>query len=122
MLNAEQVGNRKLFKVNQKHPLYDEIKSIVSKYFGLDVVIDQIVKKLGQLDAVYLTGDIAKGTDSGLIDLIFVGEIDQPFLIKLIQKAETLIHRKIRYLIYSQEEFEKQSEENQNQPLLIWQK
>ena len=107
MLITEVQGNKKLFSVNQKHPLYSEINSIVRKYFGLDVVVDWIAKRLGDLKAVYLTGDIAQGKDSDLIDLILVGEVDQPYLLKLIEKAEKLIHRKIRYLIYSEDEFEK---------------
>lgn len=120
MLHTEQVGNRKLFKVNQKHPLYSEIKSIVSKYFGLNVVIDHIIRKIGNLEAVYLIGDIARGKDSKIIDLIFVGVIDQGFLIDLIQKAEKLIQRKIRYIIYSMEEYNALSIQSKKEGLLIW--
>jgi hypothetical protein len=105
MLHSELQGNRKLFKVNRLHPLYSEITSIVRKYFGLDVIIDSIANRLGNLKAVYLTGEIAKGRDIGLIDLVLVGDIDQSYLLQLIAKAEALIKRKIRYLIYSEEEF-----------------
>lgn len=119
MLHSEVQGNRKLFKVNAGHPLYNEINSIVKKYFGLDVIIEWIAKRLGNLKAVYLTGDIAKGKDVGLIDLILVGDINQQYLLKLIEKAEKLIKRKIRYLIYSPEEFNT-SEEKENGALLVW--
>ena len=105
MLHSAHQGNRKLFTVNDQHPLYGEINSIVKKYFGLDVIVEWIAKKLGNLKAVYLTGDIAHGKDAALIDLILVGDIDQQYLLKLIQKAENLIKRKIRYLIYSEGEF-----------------
>jgi hypothetical protein len=119
MLHTEVKGNKKLFSVNQEHPLYSEIHSIVRKYFGLDVVVDWIAKRLGDLKAVYLTGDIAQGKDSDLIDLILVGEVDQPYLLKLIEKAEKLIHRKIRYLIYSEEEF-KSIRKSRVELLLVW--
>jgi hypothetical protein len=119
MLHSEQQGNRKLFKVNAGHPLYNDINSIVKKYFGLDVIVEWIAKRLGNLKAVYLTGDIAKGRDVGLIDLILVGDIDQQYLLKLIEKAEKLIKRKIRYLIYSETEFNK-SPERKNGALLVW--
>ena len=105
MLQTEVKGNRKLFRVNRHHPLYDEINSIVRKYFGLDVIVENIAKRLGHLDSVYLTGDIAKGKDSGIIDLIFVGDVDQGYLVQLIAKAEKLIKRKVRYLVYSAKEF-----------------
>ena len=119
MLHSELKGNRKLFKVNDQHPLYGEINSIVRKYFGLDVVVDWIAKRLGNLKAVYLTGDIAKGKDVGLIDLILVGDIDQQYLLKLIEKAEKLIKRKIRYLIYSETEFLTVAQ-NDDDYLLVW--
>jgi predicted nucleotidyltransferase len=65
--------------VNDQHPLFDEINSIVKKHFGLDVIVERIAKRLGNLRAVYLTGDIARGKDVSLIDLIFVGDIDRPY-------------------------------------------
>ncbi|MCG8306759.1 MAG: ArsR family transcriptional regulator [Cytophagales bacterium] len=119
MLHSVQQGNRKLFKVNDQHPLYGEINSIVRKYFGLDVIVEWIAKRLGNLKAVYLTGDISKGKDVALIDLILVGDIDQPYLLQLIEKAEKLIKRKIRYLIYSESEF-KNSTESKDDYLLVW--
>jgi hypothetical protein len=119
MLHSKLLGNRKLFRVNAKHPLYNDINSIVKKYFGLDVIIEWIANRMGNLKAVYLTGDIAKGKDVGLIDLILIGDIDQQYLLTLIEKAEKLIKRKIRYLIYSEEEFN-MSRERENGALLVW--
>ncbi len=121
MLHSELLGNRKLFKVNEQHPLYNEINSIVRKYFGLDVIVEWIAKRLGNLRAVYLTGDIARGQDSDLIDLVLIGEIDQVYLLELIQKAEQLIHRKIRYLVFSENEFETYASKNSSL-LLMWNK
>jgi len=60
---------------------------------------------LGDLLKVYLVGDFAQGKDSTIIDLIFVGEnINANYLLKLVQKSERLIERKIRYMIFQQEE------------------
>ena len=55
MLHTEHQGNKKLFKVNLQHPLYNEINSIVKKYFGLDVIVEWIANRLGNLKTVYLT-------------------------------------------------------------------
>ena len=120
MLDSTLVGNRKVFKVNHSHPLYNEINSIVRKYFGLDVIVEKIARKLGQLEAVYLMGDIAKGKDTDVIDLVFVGEIDVRYLLDLINKAEKLIGRKIRYLNYSLLDFSKKHDLMRSDYLLIW--
>jgi len=119
MLKTEVQGNRKLFRVNQKHPLYNDINSIVRKYFGLDVIVENIAKRLGKLESVYLTGDIAKGRDSGIIDLVFVGNVDQNYLISLIGKAEKLIKRKVRYLVYNENDF-KNSDLEEKGLVLVW--
>jgi len=101
--------------------LYDEINSIVRKYFGLDVIVESIAKRLGNLRAVYLTGEIARGSDFSILDLIFVGDIDKQYLLSLIEKAEALIKRKIRYLVYTEEEFKNILTNNErNGYVLIW--
>jgi DNA-binding transcriptional ArsR family regulator len=119
MLYAELNGNKKLFRVNQNHPLYSEIHSIVRKYFGLDKIIEGIADRLGDLKSVYLTGDIAQGKDVDLIDLVLIGDIDQSYLLQLIRKTERLINRKIRYLIYNEEEFQVKRNQMSNL-LLVW--
>lgn len=119
MLKAEVKGNKKLFSANLDHPLYVDINSIVRKYFGLDVVIERIASRLGNLKAAYLTGDIAKGMDSQVIDLVLVGDIDQQYLLQLIDKCQKVINRKIRYLHYEEDEFKGQDTLEQNL-LLVW--
>jgi hypothetical protein len=120
LLHSSLDGNKRLFQVNQQHPLYNEINSIVRKFIGLDIVVENIAKRLGNLHAVYLTGEIVKGKDNEILDLIFVGDIDQAFLITCIEKAEGFIKRKVRYLIYPIDVFEKKK--NNGTMLLIWQK
>ena len=120
MLKSETIGNRRMFSVNDQHPLYGEINSIVRKYFGLDVIVENIAKRLGKLQAVYLTGDIARGRDTGIVDLVLVGDIDQTYLARLIPKCEALIERKIRYLVYSASEFQGTVVQDGKGMVLVW--
>lgn len=99
LLEGETRGNRKIFKANQKHPLFSEISSIVHKYFGFDVILEAVVNKLGDLERVYVTGELAKGIDTKEIDLLFVGNIDEAYLSQLVQKVEDMIQRKISTVI-----------------------
>nr|WP_245529525.1 hypothetical protein [Acetomicrobium mobile] len=52
-------------------------------------------------------GDYARGVDSGIIDLLLVGEADKAYLQNLIDKVEPMLHRKVRYLTLSEDELEK---------------
>ena len=64
-----------------------------------------VVKRLGTVHIAIITGDYAKGLDTGVIDLVMVGDIDKPQLKKYISKAEKLIKRKINSLVLTLAEF-----------------
>lgn len=104
MLHSFLEGNKKYFKANPLYPLYQEIHSILLKYIGIDQILDNILKRLGLLERAFLTGAFAQGRDSRVIDLILVGQLDKAYLIQLVEKSEKLIKRKIRYVIYDNEE------------------
>lgn len=121
MLNSSSEGNKKYFTANTKHPLFGEVHNILLKYIGFDQIIERVVQKLGEVDKVYVTGDLSRGMNSDIIDLLFVGNIDKAYLIELIEKAEELISKKIRYITYSREEALAIDWENYNtKPLLLW--
>lgn len=107
LLNAKSKGNKKFFRANTNHPLFPDIHNILLKHVGLDKVIDDVIIKLGKLECVYLVGDFAEGKDSSVIELAFVGDnINTGYLSKLVSKVEKLIHRTLKYDIYSKMEAE----------------
>ena len=75
-------------------------------YLGIShQIIENVLDKLGNVDKVYLTGDLALGKNNPFVDLVIVGDIDKTYLYQLIGKAETLIDKKIRVGLYLPEEF-----------------
>lgn len=121
MLTSFMNGRKKLFQANTDHPLFKEVHNILLKYIGFDKIIEDVVERLGDVQNVYVTGDFAKGLDSQIIDLIFIGNIDKGYLIRLIERTEGLIKRKIRYIVYTSDEKEQIDWSNlENKPLLLW--
>ena len=122
LLTADKKGNKKIYHANTQHPLFPEINSLLMKYVGIDQVIEKVIKKLGKLDAVYLVGELAKGKDSPIIDLWFVGEtIDKNYLLELVEKVEEALERKLRYIIINSKEFQDfLKKKNKNELLLLW--
>ena len=122
LLKSFTKGNRKYFQANNSHPLFRDIHNIILKYVGIDKVVENVVHKLGDLDRIFLIGEFAEGRDNGIIDFIFVGEnLDTAYLLRLIEKAEKLIHRKVRYLVMNKKEFEEYATKNGNGGvLLLW--
>ena len=95
----------KNYVFNQGHPMFKTLRGIIMQFVGLDQIVDQIIKKLGNLNQVYLTGDLAEGRNSPFVDLVIVGEVDKTYLYQLIEKAEPLIQKKIRVGVYKNVEF-----------------
>ncbi|MEZ4957064.1 MAG: ArsR family transcriptional regulator [Saprospiraceae bacterium] len=121
MLSSFLNGNKKMFQANTKHPLFGEVQNMLMKTIGLDKIILTVIERLGEVEKVFLVGDFAKGLDSPIIDLIFIGDIDKNYLVNLVEKAEELVKRKIRYLIYNSIEFELHSTKGfGNEALLLW--
>ena len=107
---------------NEDHPLFPELKSMVSKVMGIDQVIDGIVNQLGDIEKAYLIDDYAEGRDTGIIDLVLVGKVDQGHLNYLVERTEHYIKRKIRCLVLNSQEYEKLRPELQKRPqVLVWQ-
>ncbi len=123
MLRSSTSGNKKIFQANKQHPLFNEIHNILLKQIGLDRIVEQVIERLGEVQEVYLTGDFARGLDSQIIDLVFVGEVDRAYLLQLIEKAEHMVHRKIRYLICDEQELKELKLSGiSSESLLLWSK
>ena len=122
LLTSEISGNKKVFRANTSHPLFQDIHNILMKTIGFDQIIDRVLTKLGNLEKAYVTGDFARGIDNPIIDLVLIGpEINQEYLVRLVAKTEALISRKIRYVIFHPEEFEKYRKNlTDRDMLLIW--
>ena len=122
LLTSEMNGNKKVFRANTGHPLFSDIHNILLKTIGVDQIIDRVVTKLGNVEKAYVTGDFARGKDAPIIDLILIGtDLSQEYLVKLVTRTEELIRRKIRYIIFSSEEFEGYRKNiSAKDMLLIW--
>lgn len=118
-------GNIIEYSANVEHPLYPELKNLVHKYMGIDKIFDYVVKKmiarLGALDMAFITGDYANGKDTGIVDLVLVGELNSQSLHGYVERAEEVINRKIRTLVLSKSEFVKTRKSlNADTALWLW--
>ncbi len=121
LLESQKNGRNVFYRANKKHPLFPELKSMVGKVMGLDKVIDGIVNKLDDLEEAYLLDDYADGKDTGIIDLLLVGNIDEYHLKDLSRKTERYIKRKIRSLVLTRGEYEDlQPKLRDRSRFLIW--
>ncbi|HKI89048.1 MAG TPA: hypothetical protein VKA38_08480 [Draconibacterium sp.] len=113
--------NTRVYKANTKHPLYNDINSILRKVVGIDKIVDKVTSQIGNLESAYVTGKFAAGTDSDTVELVLIGEnLDETYIKSLIEKAEKLINRKIMHLVLTKVQMDHFFKDEP--VLLIWQR
>jgi len=121
VLTSEKDGRNVFYHANVKHPLFPELSSMVRKITGVDELVKSVVDRLGNLEAAYLIGDYARGADTGIIDVVLVGDIDRVQLDDFVAKTEAYIDRKIRSLVLSRKEFDRLQNTKGFKPILkLW--
>jgi predicted transcriptional regulator len=122
LLIRKKEGRQILFSANHNHPVFNELHSMVRKALGMDRILDSIIQRLGNLEKAFLVDDYAEGKDTGIIDLVLVGNIDQENLMDLTAKTEKYIDRKIRTLVLSTDEHTKLHDKlSKRTQFLLWQ-
>ncbi len=123
LLVSERAGRQVLYRADTGHALFPELQSMVKKALGMDRIVDSILARIGDLELALLLDDYAEGKDSGLIDLVLVGNVDRRNVDDLVRKTEKYIDRRIRLLIMSSREFRNTQAMLKDRPnLVIWQK
>ena len=123
LLESEREGRQVYYRAARQHPLFPDLQSMVRKALGMDRILDSIIERLGRLESAYLVGDYAAGRDTGIVDLVLVGDIDRRNLDDLVAKTERYIDRRIRTLVVSHEELGRFDERLRQSPvLLLWSK
>jgi len=122
-LKSSKSGRQINYHANTEHPLFPELQSMVRKSLGMDKILESIIERLGNLNRAFLIDDYAQGKDSGLIDLVLIGDIDQANLDDLVKKTEKYIGRKIRTLVLSMKEYKEKEDLFEGRALLLlWEK
>ncbi|MCF4114822.1 MULTISPECIES: winged helix-turn-helix domain-containing protein [Dethiosulfovibrio] len=121
LLESSTEGRTKVYRANSGHPLFPEIQGLVRKTMGIDRLVESVVAKLGDVKLAFVTGDYARGVNSGLMDLVLVGSIDREYLQGLVSRLESDLGIKIRWLVLDDDEFERLKVTFEGQDaLVIW--
>ncbi len=103
------IGRQKHYQANRNSPIFQELRSIVLKTFGLaDVVRTALLASPHRLRFAFIYGSVAKGADTAAsdIDLMVVGEeLSYSHLFELLATAEAQLGRKINPSLYTPDAF-----------------
>lgn len=100
-------GRQKYFSLNREYPLYDELKSVISKTVGIEGSLKGIISADTGIKAAFIYGSFAqnKETNSSDIDLLIIGKPDENNLMDKLDALEKSVGREINYTCYSEKDF-----------------
>lgn len=108
-------GNQKYFSLNKKHPIYEELKSIVFKTIGIKGSLREILEKFGNIKIAFIYGSFAKERENYLsdVDIAVIGNPNEDKLIKELDELESKLKREINYKLYTINEVKKEIKEKE---------
>lgn len=108
LVTVTPIGNQKHYRANPKSPIFHELHGIIVKTVGLAAPLQTALAPFaGTIEAAFVFGSIAKGTDSAKSDIdimIVADELSYSDLFSALQSAEATLGRPVNPTIYSREE------------------
>jgi hypothetical protein len=99
-LKKYSLNNKVIYKANASHPLFKIIQKVVRKHIGIEEILETVYDKIGDVKKIMIIGDYAKGIDSGLIEILIVGDnINKEYLDFISPRIEKKIKRKVSFFV-----------------------
>ena len=116
LLRAERVGNQVRFCANTAHPVFPELQALIRKTIGLaDALRLSLAPLAGRIDAAFIFGSMASGTESAGsdIDHMVVGDAGFAEIVDATYAAQATLGREINPKVMSASEWQaKKAERN----------
>jgi predicted nucleotidyltransferase len=105
LVTVSKIGNQKHYQANREAPIYDELRGIVLKTFGVaDHLREALAPLAKRIRAAFIYGSVAKGTDTASSDidvLIVSDDLSFPEAIQVLTKAEQEVGRAVNPSVYA---------------------
>ncbi len=115
LLTSTREANARYFQIDTTFPLYPELKSIVYKTTGLADVLRASLADIGDVEAAFVYGSVAKNVEEvgSDVDLLVIGDVELDVLDDVVGSAEAMIGREINTATYSRREWQSRVERDQ---------
>ena len=105
LLQEERRGNQRCLQINQDFPLYEDLRSICLKTFGLSEGLKAALEPLaGQIAEAFIFGSVASNADraDSDIDLMVIGSVPLIPLMDVIAPFEKILGRSIHVNLHDE--------------------
>ena len=109
LFNTQKVGNLLYYSLNTKHPLFKELKSIISKTVGIEGGLRKALLSIEGIKIAFIYGSFASKREKATsdIDIMIIGNLNTSVLNEKVAELERRLKREINISIYSPEEYER---------------
>jgi len=111
----EVQGRQVYYRANARCPIFDELKNIVRKTFGMaDIIRQSLATNADKIRVAFIFGSVARSTDDRRsdIDLMMVGKISFGDAVSLLTPVEQKLGREVNLVVYPIAEFKKKVKED----------
>jgi predicted nucleotidyltransferase len=109
LLKVKRIGNQKHYQANPESPIYEELKGIVRKTFGIsEQIMTALMPYQDRIELAFVYGSVAKSCENALsdVDLMLISdELAYPNLLVSFAELENQLGRTINPTIYTAKEF-----------------
>jgi len=110
IISREVQGRQVYYRANAKCPIFNELRSIVRKTFGVaDVIRQALTPRANKVQVAFIFGSVARSADDRRsdIDFMVIGRITFGDVVSLLKPAEEMVGREINPVVYPVAEFKK---------------
>lgn len=111
LVSVSKIGNQKHYQANPASPVFEELRGLVLKTFGLaEPLRAALVPHAGKIEAAFVYGSIANRTDTARsdIDVMVIGDgLSYADLYVAFQQAETVLGRQVNPTFLSPDDWKR---------------
>lgn len=107
LIQRSNSGRQVYYKANPNHPVFPDLKSLVSKTVGIFETLRTALQPIApRVTLAFVYGSIARSqeTSGSDVDLMIVGSVTLDEVLAALESAERTIRRPINPTVYSQDE------------------
>lgn len=109
LLTVSDVGNQKHYQANRASPIFNELRGIVLKTFGIADVLREALAEFGsQVSVAFIYGSVARGLDTAKsdIDVMILGDrFAYGDALRVLSTSAARIGRKVNPTLYGLDEW-----------------
>ena len=107
VLQTHTVGRSLVYTINDRSPLLGELRALVQKTIGIEGLLAKALEGLPGMDAAYIFGSYASGTDraGSDVDLLVIGRPNRVALSEKLAPVERTIGRDVNVVTKTEDQF-----------------